>query len=72
MPKFDYSKLLGKIKEKGYTHAKFAHCISIAPSTLSLILSGNGYFKQPIIERICSVLGIDKKDIGAYFFTQRV
>ena len=70
--KFDYSKLLGKIKEKGLTLAEFAKCIGMAPSTFSLKLSGEGYFRQPEIISICDELGIAYKEIIAYFFTLKV
>ena len=70
--KFDYSKLLGKIKEKGYTLNDFAKCIGIAASTFSLRLSGDGFFRQPEIIKICDVLGINYKEIPLYFFILKV
>ena len=70
--KFDYSKLLGKIKEKGFTQEEFVKCIGIAPSTFSLRLSSDGYFRQPEMVKICDVLGIAYKDIPVYFFTRKV
>ena len=70
--KFDYSKLLGKIKEKGYTLNELAKCIGMAASTFSLRLSGEGFFRQPEVIKICDVLGIAYKDIPLYFFTRKV
>ena len=70
--KFDYSKLLGRIKEKGYTLNEIAKCIGLAPSTFSLRLSSDGYFRQPEMVKICDVLGIAYKDIPVYFFTRKV
>ena len=70
--KFNYSKLLGKIKEKGFTLAEFAKCIGMASSTFSLRLSGDGYFRQPELIKICDVLEIDYKDIPLYFFILKV
>ena len=70
--KFDYSKLLGRIKEKGFTQETFAEAIGIGISTLSLKLSNKAYFKQNEIDKACDVLGIDKAEIGAYFFAQKV
>lgn len=70
--KFDYSKLLGKIKEKGYTQAEFAVELGKASSTFSLRLSGEGYFRQPEMIKICDMLGIAYKEIPVYFFTQKV
>ena len=70
--KFDYSKLLGKIKENGYILSDFAKQVGLASSTFSLRLSGVGYFRQPEIVKMCDILGIAKKDIPVYFFTQKV
>ena len=58
--KFDYSKLLGKIKENGYTQSEFAAEL------------GKGYFRQPETIKMCDMLGIAYKDISLYFFTQKV
>lgn len=69
---FDYSKLLGRIKEKGYTLQTFAKAIGISLSTLSLKLSNKAYFKQCEMNLTCAVLGFDKAEIGVYFFTQKV
>lgn len=71
-PKFDYSKLLGRIKEKGYTLKTFAKSLNISLSTLSLKLSNKAYFKQQEIDKACEVLGIERKYIGVYFFTKKV
>ena len=70
--KFDYSKLLGRIKEKGYTQETFAEAIGIGISTLSLKLSSKAYFKQSEMDKASDVLGFDKGEIGAYFFAQKV
>ena len=70
--KFDYSKLLGKIKEKGLIQAEFAQMIGISPTTFSLVISGDAYLRQPTIDKACDVLGINRKEIPAYFFTLKV
>ena len=70
--KFDYSKLLGRIKEKGYTQETFAEAIGIGISTLSLKLSNKAYFKQCEMDKATDVLEFDKSEIGAYFFVQKV
>lgn len=69
---FDYSKLLGRIKEKGFTQETFAEAIEIGKATLSLKLSNKAYFKQSEMDKACEVLGFDKAEIGAYFFAQKV
>lgn len=70
--KFDYSKLLGRIKEKGYTLNEIAKFIGLAHSTFSLRLSGEGFFRQPEIIKLCDVLEIPYKEIPLYFFIQKV
>lgn len=69
---YDYSKLLGRIKEKGLNQEKFASMIDVAPATLSLKLSNQAKFKQDEIDKACSILDIDHKDIGVYFFAYKV
>jgi transcriptional regulator with XRE-family HTH domain len=69
---YDYSKLLGRIKEKGYTQGEFARAIGKTPSTFTLRLSGDGNFTQTEMELACRVLDFDKSEIGTYFFTPRV
>ena len=70
--RFDYSKLLGRLRELGISQEEFAFEIGMSPSTLSLKLNGNGFFKQDAIEKARIVLGLDKYEIGAYFFTPKV
>ena len=72
MPNFDYSKLLGRIKEKGYTLKTFAKSIKISASTLSVKLSNKAYFTQREMDMACEVLGIERKYIGVYFFARKV
>lgn len=69
---FDYSKLLGRIKEFGYTQEEFALAIGISATTLSLVLNGKAFFAQRVIKKACAVLEIDKTEVGAYFFTSKV
>ena len=69
---FDYSKLLGRIKECGYTQERLAKEIGMAIATMNLKLNNKAYFKQPEIEKIRKILGIGIEEIGAYFFTPKV
>jgi transcriptional regulator with XRE-family HTH domain len=70
--KYDYSKLLGKIKECGYTQESLAQVIKMSESTLNLKLNNKASFKQSEIKRICKVLGISEDEIGVYFFAEKV
>lgn len=66
--KFNYSKLLGKIKECGFTQATLADAIGINKGTLSAKLNNQSYFTTLEIIAICKALKIAFKDIPAYFF----
>ena len=65
---YDYSKLLGRIKEKHYTQAQLASAIGINPSSLNLKLNNNLNFKQDEILKISDLLNIDYSEISLYFF----
>ena len=65
MSKFNYAKLLGKIKEQGFTQAKLADAIGINRGTLSAKLNGQYSFSVKeidsiciLIERICPTIGL--------------
>lgn len=72
---FNFSKLLGRIKECGYTQEMLAKEIGMTKTTLNLKLNNknkNAYFTMPEVEKIRRVLHIDTDEIGVYFFTLRV
>ena len=69
---FDYSKLLGRIRECGYTQETLAKEIGITESSMSLKLTNKTPFKQIEIRLICKVLKIQSNEIGVYFFTPKV
>ncbi|MBR5199239.1 MAG: DUF739 family protein [Bacteroidales bacterium] len=69
---FDYSKLLGRIKEKGLTQENLAKSIGITPGSMSEKLNNKANFKQKEIIAICRELDISVGEIGEYFFTQKV
>ena len=69
---YDYSKLLGRIKEKNLTQAELSVKIGVSLSTLNAKISNSYQFKQNEITKACEILEIDVRDIGAYFFTKRV
>lgn len=69
---FDYSKLLGKMKEMKVTQSELAPSIGISESTLNLKLNNLAKFKQPEIVAICDRLNIPYQFIGSYFFTLAV
>ena len=66
--KFNYLKLLGRIKECGFTQAQLAKAIGISEYTLSTKLNNKFSFKQEEIIAICKVLNIPVSEIGDYFY----
>ena len=69
---FDYSKLLGRIREYGFTQESLAKRIKINPQTLSWKLNNKSAFTTEEIDKICKLLDISLEEIGVYFFTQKV
>lgn len=68
--KFNYSKLLGKIKECGLTQAEVAKAIGINKATLNAKLNGRYCFTTSEILAVSSILNIPKNEISNYFFAQ--
>lgn len=66
--KYDYSKLRGRIRERGESQDKIAEVARMGKSTLSQRLNNKGVFKQDEIIAICEYLEIQTHEIGAYFF----
>ena len=69
---FNHSKLLGLMREYGYTQETLAKAIGISESTLNIKLKGKAYFTSTEIDRICELLSIPNEEIGLYFFTPMV
>lgn len=68
--KYNYSKLLGRIKECGLTQELLAKEIDKDRSTISAKLNGKYAFTTKEIDDICRVLNISNNEIGDYFFAQ--
>lgn len=66
--KFNYSKLLGRIKECGFTQLTLAEAIGISKATLNAKLNNQYFFTQIEIIAICKVLRIAHKEIPSYFY----
>ncbi|MBQ6546501.1 MAG: DUF739 family protein [Bacilli bacterium] len=69
MYEYDYSKLLGRIKEKSDSNAVFSTKLGISERTLSCKLNNKVDFKQNEITKSCEILEIPDEEIGIYFFT---
>lgn len=66
--KFNHSKLLGRIRECGFTQEKLAKAIGISEATLSAKLNNQSYFTTKEVHLICKALNIELKEIDSYFF----
>ena len=69
---FDHSRLLGRIKECGFTQETLAKHIGIAESSMCLKLNNKAAFRHCEIDAISEALKIEPIEIGTYFFTQKV
>ena len=66
--KFNYAKLLGRMREFNYTQESLAKAIGKNEGTVNAKLNNKSNFTTAEIVSICKVLNITSKDIGAYFF----
>ena len=67
---YNYSKLLGRMKERGVTQESLAEAIGRDKGTISTKLNNKSNFTAVEIDSICKLLDIDNNDIGAYFFAR--
>lgn len=67
---YNYSKLLGKMKEMGIRQEDLAKKIGINPASLNRKLHNDTQFKQSEIQKIMSTIGVPLDEVSAYFFTQ--
>jgi len=65
---FNYSKLKGKIVEKFGSQGKFAEALGVEQNTVSRKLNGISGFSRDDMLIWSALLGIDRDDIGSYFF----
>lgn len=72
MNQYDYSKLLGKMREKRRTQADLAREIGLSETSLNFSLNNNRVFKQDEITKICCALDIRMEEIPIYFFAHKL
>lgn len=65
---YDYSKLLGKIREKGFTQVSLAKELGVSETTLNFSLVNKRAFKQDEILKLCDILEIPLQSLDDYFF----
>ncbi len=68
--KFNHSKLLGRIKECGYTQKSLAEAINMSNGTMSQKINNVSNFNAEEMNKIAKVLDISPCDIGVYFFSK--
>ena len=68
MRKYEYGKLLGRMKECGFTQERLAKAIGIGETSLNLRLNGKLDFKRREMVDICDQLKIPYEQVGDYFF----
>ena len=68
MTVYNYSRLRGRLAEKGYTIKALAKAIGIHPNTLGRKLNCEHYLNTDEIYNIASVLDIAAEDINSFFF----
>ena len=66
--KFNHSKLLGRMRECGFTQEQLAESIGVSKTTLSTKLNGQFYFTAKEMYAIGQVLNIPTSEFGEYFF----
>lgn len=67
---YNYSKLLGLMREKGITQEELAKKIGISSTTLNKRLKNNSQFQQDEMKKILSTLGLTIEDVVPIFYTQ--
>lgn len=69
---YDYSKLLGKIREIFKTQEKYAEALGISSTALNNKLTNKVPFSSIEIDKSILLLHIKNKEIKQYFFTSKV
>lgn len=66
---FKFNKLLGRMRELGYTQGTMAKELGITANSFTNKVKGRSNFTQLEILSMCEKLSIDSNQIGSYFFT---
>lgn len=72
MTQYDYSRLLGRMKERGFTQNELSKRLGMCETTLNLSLNNRRDFKQEEMLCACEVLNIPTEKIPDYFFTHKL
>lgn len=66
---FNHAKLLGKMRECGYTQEKLAGALQMSKGTLNAKLKNKSHFTALEIKKMSELLCISSTEMGSYFFT---
>lgn len=66
---YNYSKLLGLMREKNITQENLAEYVGMSEVTLNKKLNNNSQFKQNEMVSILNVLALPITDVVTIFFT---
>nr|WP_302469127.1 DUF739 family protein [Intestinimonas massiliensis (ex Afouda et al. 2020)] len=69
---YDYSKLLGRMRECGYTQEKLAKCLGISECSLNLSLNNKRNFRQDEMLKVGELLGVPASKLQCYFFAHKL
>lgn len=72
MPKYDYNKLKGKIRECFSTQSEFAQKLGISDTSLSYKLNNKTVFDQDEIQKSIEVFNLNPIETMEYFFKLEV
>lgn len=65
---YDYSKLLGRLREKRITQSELANRLEISEQSLNRKLKSKTQFKQNEMIRTLDIIDIGVQEIASYFF----
>lgn len=71
MREYDYSRLLGRMREKGYTQEKLAKALGISETSLNHRLNNKQNFRQDEIVAASDILMIPRRNLEDYFFASK-
>jgi transcriptional regulator with XRE-family HTH domain len=72
MQEYNYSCLLGKMRERGYTQQRLAKELGISETSLNFSLNNKRNFKQDEMIKAAQLLGIPQRELAKYFFTKQL
>lgn len=67
---FDFSRLKGRIREKGFTQVDLAKAVGISSSSLNLKINNKRDFTLKETFAIAKILGID--DCNPFFYVEKL